>query len=498
MIQSKIWYLDEYKFPEICQKLYSPEGVGIAISGGGSTAYVSAIGYIRALNKLGLYEKTQFLSSVSGGSWFSGVITFAKVNKKKLLGKYIPPEKINYNSLNTINYDNQKFMGLSPTNAPVTQYIVEANAKGIDNHFLWNYATGKIFLEPYSIDNKYISLNGKKGLTSNKNSPFWIANCSLLDKNVLPQGATCIQMTPYYSGMQQVIYYEGKPYIGGYYLSTYAFSSKAPDILKESTNCKYFKDNLIVPKKEFRATLENIIGTSSAAFAYDAGVLSHVVNNPKLDSFNPFYNVFTPEVPDKTINTQVGDGYIFNNTGIVPLVARGCKKIISFDIITGQITSFSQLLSSSALLQLFGLYSQLGGSTDIPNIDAIQIFPKNEWREVESQLRNTYYSGGPTYANVELTVLDNEHNGVKSGFKIQLLVILMVGSENYNKLLPIDISSTFNDPNGPFPYFPGYSVIFPNKDELIQLTKEQVNLLHSYTEWSIFNSPLCNIIKELY
>uniref|UniRef100_A0A6C0KLS9 PLA2c domain-containing protein n=1 Tax=viral metagenome TaxID=1070528 RepID=A0A6C0KLS9_9ZZZZ len=67
-------------FPELNNDLtdrsYNTNGVGLAFSGGGSIAYTAGIGYLRALHKLNikntsLYDLTQFISGVSGGSWFS-------------------------------------------------------------------------------------------------------------------------------------------------------------------------------------------------------------------------------------------------------------------------------------------------------------------------------------------------------------------------------------------------------------------------------------------
>ena len=78
--KSDIWIIEnnKYLFPEIENKMYNPEGVGISISGGGNRSLVSMMGYIRAMNKLmidgeRIFNKTQFISSISGGSWFVGI-----------------------------------------------------------------------------------------------------------------------------------------------------------------------------------------------------------------------------------------------------------------------------------------------------------------------------------------------------------------------------------------------------------------------------------------
>jgi len=112
-------------FPELCPGTTVEYGINIpdinkvsfSISGGGSRSFTCMVGYFRALNRMGYKNKSQYVSSVSGGSWFYGLYAFCQSNPKYtddiLLGKSsglineIPdPTKITINSLNTVNKSN--------------------------------------------------------------------------------------------------------------------------------------------------------------------------------------------------------------------------------------------------------------------------------------------------------------------------------------------------------------------------------------------------------
>lgn len=131
--------------------------MSIAVSGGGSTSYTAMIGYMKAMLDLEVspcknaFTASQFISSVSGGSWFTGTYLMAKGTNKysdiELLGYYIEPENIDFTTLKNINFDNKNFMGQGPSNAPIIPYMSECYNNGVKTEFLWNYAIGQIFLK---------------------------------------------------------------------------------------------------------------------------------------------------------------------------------------------------------------------------------------------------------------------------------------------------------------------------------------------------------------
>ena len=65
---------------------------GVCLSGGGPRAFIASFGQLRALHALGLLEKIDYLSAVSGSSWLSSIVTYAKADHKTILGDYIDPK----------------------------------------------------------------------------------------------------------------------------------------------------------------------------------------------------------------------------------------------------------------------------------------------------------------------------------------------------------------------------------------------------------------------
>lgn len=133
---SKFIYPEQTDYFNVTNK----SGVGIAISGGGNRSYSASIGYVRALLNIKIghgknaFENAQYLSSISGGSWFSGTLLFALGRKLdpltigELLGVNTPPEFITYENLKTINnYDN--FMGKRASEKDVVLLMLEAKEK---------------------------------------------------------------------------------------------------------------------------------------------------------------------------------------------------------------------------------------------------------------------------------------------------------------------------------------------------------------------------------
>ena len=53
-----------------------PNAIGLAVSGGGSRALTCAMGQYRALKYLGVLDKVEVISSVSGGTWASASFVY--------------------------------------------------------------------------------------------------------------------------------------------------------------------------------------------------------------------------------------------------------------------------------------------------------------------------------------------------------------------------------------------------------------------------------------
>jgi len=486
------------------------------------------MGFVRALFKLDLFYKTQVISSISGGSWFCGsflledsFINENKITPEILLGNSYPIDKLKtatLESLASFNLNNQKeYLGKRITEAFVINEFKKGYDLGILSNELWNYTIGNIFLEPYGTNNKPISLNKEdalkiKEITNKipailkKKYPFWIGGATLLtgSKNNL-QNINRLEFTPIYSGICPKVDTDTKlKYIGGVLQSTYSFGSIYPKILDFKKKSESEIVTVKIPNDIFKT--QQIIGTSSSAYAnycYILNSLNITSNNiqPSLIDIIPKYNTWTPSIPNQTEEFYYGDGYILNNTGIDSLVRRNIKKIISFipcSTIIDVSNNYNDTWESTELPSLFGVDKNIIKNNKVYNSNKLQIFEKKEWFNVSNQLIHNYNKGGPMYSINKLKVLPNTEFYIKGNYEVELFIIITQPSSNFNNLLPKSITDTFSDLKGPFPNFPCYPTLLINFLEIIRLTNSQINLLSCYTEWSIMNTELKDLIYNFY
>lgn len=556
-IDSVVWFKDSYDniiYPELestnpyyYNKTIDLNGVGLCFSGGGSRSFTASIGYVRGLVDITVktnknaFNAAQYVSSVSGGSWFTGTYLLAKNMKNltdnQLLGTFRSPDNITLANLLTDNEANNDSKNPYPltlcsraTHEDAVKDLLSLIGKVSTQH-LWNYTVGKIFLEPYGLNGKPIAINeyqsrvmynANKPVLGDKlqmpiypssTDPFWIANSTLLHPTLKSQGTTSVQMTPMYCGHPQVLN-NGNVTIGEVLTDCMGFSSLCPDdnqITAVKTNKsigrKYsimkLEPSLNLPNGTL--TVDDIIGTSSSAFA------GEVAKYNNIDNLDPQFNYWhhsKPNVTQKLIPT--GDGAFCDNLGVLSLLSRGIKKIVCFDntgvllgsnSVSGYPNSYA---SGVCLLNLFGLEhsvpvsAQSADNDPSYNLDSTQVFESSAWTSFENQLKTTTAAGGPVYARATLNVLSNKRNCVKGGHQVDFFVIVLQPSSIFNNLLPSNITSQFGSNISELGHFPLYKTMFENFGSVIQYTPRQVNLLASYTHWTITRPEITNIIKDMY
>jgi hypothetical protein len=126
------------------------------MSGGGIRAASLSLGFIRALRKLGIFQRARYLSTNSGGSWISGPLSFMpEEDIDEYLGEYCPPDEC------TMTFLSQR---LGPKAAAtciaenfVGKLLMEklerplANLTG-DYRDFWSRNVGEIFFQPFGMD----------------------------------------------------------------------------------------------------------------------------------------------------------------------------------------------------------------------------------------------------------------------------------------------------------------------------------------------------------
>jgi len=537
-------------FPEKCiiPKCNDPNRVALSFSGGGTIQLVSLIGYIRGLRSLGVFEKTNYISTSSGGSWFAGLYLFARNNgysSDELLGRYIPPENLTIKNLNNINFErSQESNNFIGHRRPIIdETIFEDTVKKLltkfkieDNWFV--YYVQDQFLNHYKL-NKPIALNKSYADQINKNNgtnmefnvladddPFWVCNGSILNKDLVK---LCkIEFTPLYSGiLNKFRIRDTKNTIGGYVVETFAFNQGTPTTnlqyqdynLSSSNYCttENLKTNFLKINTPFK--LADVMGVT--ANAYGIPLLDLISKlNLKIDiidlKFFTNYNIWKSSLNNNFIENKeitLTDGQGVDASGITSLLARGVKRIITFLYCEGKLfdsngnptlyTNGNICLtpySNYSIPHLFGI----GRYTCLTSPSGTQVFNENDYPDFVERLRSNYLKGGATFARKTLTVKPNALLGIKGNYDVDLLVICTEDSPRFKNSLP-QLTRTLIDIDLlrlRFAGFPRYPIFFPNPvtapNKILQLTKEQVNLLSCYTNWCILQPELSSEILDMY
>ena len=533
-------------FPELCvfntfiNTQPNINRVSLAISGGGSRSFVSMIGYFRALNRMGYKNKAQYISTVSGGSWFYGLYSYCQSNPKYnddiLLGyscgtkgNYPPgPKNISLEQLYKNNTEDKSFFGNIFVFKDLYEYVFNSLLySNMELSKIWNYSVGKFILEPYGLDiNVPVSASYKHSrdiLKRNSdigeplylldNMPFWICNTTLFLEDY-PH--VIVPLTPLYSGLPQILT-QNDTVLGGYLVDNYAFGNS--NIL--DTNSILYQNNSCSTQKEVKLkgfenikTLADMIGTSSTAFAsavYNPKIISNFLESVlPFDSkeFIPKYNICGKTQLDNKLyshSSRLGDGVFSDNLGILSLLAREVKHIICFNNCETITTNYDEKCDNT-ITSLFGLGDKKCISSNLA-FNSIQVFETNEYNnKILPQLKNTFTNGGPTFAREQLKVLPNLINGIKGNYIVDILIILLQPSSIFNNLLSPDIkqeitriSISSSEKQGKFNNFPNYSTFLQNPHMgALSLTLPQINILSTYTDWCLNHTDLKKHIDEMF
>lgn len=186
---------------------------------------------------------------------------------------------------------------------------------------------------------------------------------------------------------------------------------------------------------------------------------------------------------------KLGDGAYADNTGVISLVARGAKKIISIVSTDAHIVNTFLICDIAAL---FGMATEQCISTQyVYGLNAGQIFEQADWtNNILPQLLKNFNSGGPTWARASLKVLPNPLHGVAGNYTVDILFYALQPSSMFNSLLPEEVRKEITASGNPFTsgklnYFPQYPTVLTGgfTGGMISMSQAQSNALSSYTDW---------------
>jgi hypothetical protein len=514
-------------FPERCIPSYAPNdaAVGYAYSGGGTRSYCAMMGYLRFLSKINAQNNAQYVSTVSGGSWFHAVYAFAQrsVSSARLLGAGRIPQTVTLQNLEADNFGDSAYMGQRAADADIVKYVLQALLPGSDVPFdeAYNWTIGKIFLEPYGLNaNVPAALNAAHAadiearnrglgpaLFPADNTPFWLCGATVLYDPLASRGVYVpLIMTLLYSGVPRSINFTPT---GGVWIETFALGTNAPGsyvpptltnaaCATASPSASNNATSISVPSvRNTVPCLRTMIGTSSGALA------SAVYENNKstiLEKLIPTFRLWSPQFPGQTVTSNVADGSFSDNTGIVALLARGIRKVVSF-------VNPEEVLAdkNTCIGQIAALFGQLPAGCDLTGVfdrNGQQVFKNSEYSGFLQKLLDSKNKGGPTFARASLDVIQNYAYGVEGGYRAEVLMIVLQPSLEFNALLPQEVRNEIA-PGKLLANFPNYLTLFQNKLPLkdagiAQLTKRQVNLLASYTEWCLGHPTVQSQMADMY
>lgn len=439
----------KFQFPEQNNHSVDPNKMAIAISGGGSRSAICSTGHFRALRRKNteFYKRISYISSISGGSWFSSIFTYADVNIVELLGESIPLEYINKETLTKTNFDIDTFIGKIFNNFPVANRAIEGFFRGISPEKIWSYICGSLILEPYGLNRKTTSISkneNENNIFPRDGAPFWICTAAIMDNNNLENGALTCEFTPMYSGLStpQLKY-------GGLLFENQGFGCDFKEL--------YSLEDSIMSTKGEDFTLDMIIASSSAAFGAD---IPNINLKTKIWGF----------VSNKDHDVDLIDGGFADFTGITSLVARGCKKILSFV----NCSKFDNDYNNIGISHLF----EPGDNPWYTYGKDLEIFSKDSWYLLKSGFEKRIEENKTVYFYGKIPVLSNWKAGVNGGYEVELLIIPLFEHPDFQ--IPIDVNSCeFQELNK----FPNINYIFALEDKILELSESQINLLSTYTDW---------------
>lgn len=477
----------DFVFPEQVNGRVNKNKTALALSGGGSRAFVTAMATIKFLTHKNLIDEISYISTISGSNWFIAPYIYSDVD----MGIYRKPKNITMHNLTNDNISFLSyFAGVSVNDLKIYDLIKRGKKEGIIREYLWNYVCGKNFLESYGLFDMpvvedeeradfYRDNNFLECIYPREDRPFWLSNATIRANNGPVHLTSCCM----YSGIQSRVKI-GDTYIGGYLIECPCINSENPNIHLED-----YEEEVDVRTTNI-FTLNDIIGTSSAAFANYIDEEKEKLKKQfhtgleLFGSVNPTYK-FWDIKSDKNLVTSAVDGYLVDNTGIIALLARGCEKIMCMSA-NQEINN--EDYHNGNFLHLFGKWREYGGlSVDDGISDTSQVFRGEDLDPFLEQIRERKASGGPVYVRIVLEVLENKRLCIKGGFNVELLMFFIYPCSDYISQLIPEVRDQIV-PNGELANFPNYKTILQNKGSIAKYTIPQINSLSYYIQWMLHKS----------
>jgi Lysophospholipase catalytic domain len=281
------------RWPEkrvVAKKGKKTDTLGLALSGGGYRSAIFNYGVLSGLREIGVLDRVDYISAVSGGSWIA--TPFAMAESLDWFFKTDP---------DSANVMEEAFESLLVNPVRIAEEAVLTRAVNNSVSDLYGRLLARTFLREYGDYSRFKPL-AEPGFIRDGDRPFLIVNGTVNFRRPRSFDVTqeCFEMTRLYCGSRSL-----------------GFIDTA---------------SLLADKQAIR--VRDSIAISGAAVAVHIPALGGDVSglglSREIENYSRGRSAAPPELPE-TDRLDVADGGHYNNLGIESLVNRGCGYIIVVD-----------------------------------------------------------------------------------------------------------------------------------------------------------------------
>ncbi|GIL60744.1 hypothetical protein Vafri_15276 [Volvox africanus] len=440
--------------------------LAICISGGGFRAATLGLGWLRALQILGVLKKIKYLCTCSGSSWLASALCFQRlVSTDEFLGPYLPPEQCSLEEINDVDQKGHCVAVLSDAE-PLREYfkdwagsLLEDKEEVARQARSWTKGIAASFLQPYGLgdtDTSTVTCCGTKGgvetTVSERASDVGrgkvlMANLDGLPFPIISQAIMLatekvkwlpLEWTPLYSGCP-ARGSESTPNLGAGWVEALGLNADLVGKPEAVDGCPGAVRVRVRPAGP--ASLGEAIGISSAFNAYQlalsktkAGKAAHRALGFNTAQFLNFQDWTSS-------NVELVDGTALDYYAIYPTLRR---KIPSIIVCSASRTECNDPKFAMYMMELAGLFGCWPG--DPKQADIIpeeynkiqQVFPAEGFSELCQALQDSAQAGlAPVHVN-EYEVIENAALGVPGGWRVRVMWVINDRQSAWEAALPED------------------------------------------------------------
>jgi len=449
-------------FPEAELLRARGKDLGLAFSGGGMRSAVLTIGWLQALNELGILKEVRYVSTISGSTWTLGPLVYdSSASLDQFLGRSVKPEQLNLgmipklcgsSHLKVLSQSN--FMAAMLANAMSAVPQSELGLiKGGSNVDWWSKTVGNSFfvglprgynstvcaISKAKASEVEKSLKGmvKKVCAARKNAPFLIMNGCILvggDRGCIP-----LEFTPLYYGVPSAF-----KDIDAVFVEPVGYC--ASDVTRDQLSRIESGSATTVTVSRVVA-IHECSGISSSNIAQTHG---DDVEAKAYESAN------FPMIPCFSAGLQrCVDGGSADNTAILAVLRRGCRNIIAGLACNLSVAEDSvEDANVHSLGTLAGLFGRMKLKVPGTKVDQVTesdynsqrvVFPSEAWDELIAGMRQRLAAGEGLVHKMCVPVLANPSIGVAGGYTCNIVFTFSGECSAFVNKLPANTRKQLED-----------------------------------------------------